>query len=164
MRIPLTVALVFVAACADPVAPPDAGDADRRQDPWPADHSSDPVDVLLSATVFETPSRGLSLSDPPNWVAWRDVLLGETAASDFRYLYETATTPEGRMYGAAGMLAADPEAWMTLAADPRWGEAEVTYQSGCIGWTVPAPMLLRTLATPEMREYFRTGQYPVEGS
>jgi hypothetical protein len=66
------------------------------------------------------------------------------------------------MYGAAGILAAEPDAWTKLAADPRWGAAEVLVASGCIVTKDPAPMLLRVLATPRMRAYFRTGKWPVD--
>lgn len=160
MRMSLSVALVFVAACADPLAPSGAGASDTIPSP-PAHASwSTAFDSLLATPVFELPGRGLSLTDPPYWVAWREVLRSPTAASDFRYLYDNAITPEGRMYGAAGLLAADSGALTALAADPRWDGVEITVASGCIVTIDPAWMFLTTLATARMQEYLRTGEYP----
>lgn len=162
MRTSPSLALVFVAACAEPLAPPRQGDpAEVPKHQLEATHSG-PVEMLLDAPAFETPSRGLSLSDPPYWVAWRDVLHSATAAADFRYLYANATTAAGRMYGAAGILANDPAALPGLADDPDWTDVEITVVSGCLVSNDPALMLLDILATPRMREYFRTGSYPDE--
>lgn len=173
MRISLVACLVFVAACrdsldptgvADRTVPLPAADSTAAPHPMPSAGRSAALDSLLSATVFETPSRGMSLGDPPNWIAWREVLRSATAAADFRYLYDNATTPEGRMYGAAGILAGDPAALAGLSTDPRWGDVEILYISGCTGTPMPATMLLPMLATARMREYFRTGRDPLDPS